>query len=304
MKIVIMGNKIDMNFLSTYLSNRNINFIKLEYYERSIWNIVGLLKKILWGDIIHILSLKLNGIEGFVWLAIFLFLKILRKNVILHWMGTDVLTLSPMFGMFASKVVNQHLAYSTWLVAELKEKNIKSTWLPIIPPLKELSCNPLPDQFTVLLHLGGSETKIDFYGHKQLEQLIEEFPEIRFLIVGRIADKDKINSHNIQYYGLIGYDEMDKIHQMSSVLLRITEHDGLSFMVLEALGRGRYVIWSQKFPHCLYAKKTSEVITHLMKLKNINQINSIGHDFIVNNFDNDIWLDRLIEVYAEVLKHS
>lgn len=44
-----------------YFSERGISFVTIEYDERSIRNIVGLFKKVVWGDIIHILSLKLSG---------------------------------------------------------------------------------------------------------------------------------------------------------------------------------------------------------------------------------------------------
>ena len=38
--------------------------------------------------------------------------------------------------------------------------------------------------------------------------------------------------------------DMDALYAETTVLVRLTSHDGTSFMVLEALSRGRHVIWT------------------------------------------------------------
>ena len=56
------------------------------------------------------------------------------------------------------------------------------------------------------------------------------------------------------------YDERE-----TSMLLRLTPHDGLPKMVLEALACGRSVVWNHPFPHCTLARTDAEVEAALIE---------------------------------------
>jgi glycosyltransferase involved in cell wall biosynthesis len=43
--------------------------------------------------------------------------------------------------------------------------------------------------------------------------------------------------------------DLSEAYKRSSLLIRFTDRDGLSLMVLEALGFGRHVLWTQEFQH-------------------------------------------------------
>jgi hypothetical protein len=53
---------------------------------------------------------------------------------------------------------------------------------------------------------------------------------------------------------------MEKVYKDASVLLRIVPHDGLPRMVLEALSRGRPVVYNHPFPNCTLARNVEESI--------------------------------------------
>ncbi len=303
MRVIITGNKIDVWLLSKYFTTMDINFSTIYREDRRVGNLMGLVKQVLWCDLVHILSLKLCGVEGIAWILILSILRIMGKKTIIHWMGTDVLDLSPTLGWCVSKLVDRHLAYSTWLVEELRDKNVESTWLPVLPPL-EVVPTPLPREFTVLVYLGGNESNIDFYGNVELEGIVKELPDVRFLILGRVSNGDRIKSSNVQYLGGVGYEDMNAVYEKCTVLLRQTKHDGLAFMVLEALARGKYVVWSQKFPYCFEAVGISDAVEHLQRLRQVKDINTESINFIYYKFDNNKWIDELLGIYSEILGES
>src|SRR6266403_1239163 len=47
-------------------------------------------------------------------------------------------------------------------------------------------------------------------------------------------------------------------YKRASVVWRPVRHDGLSFMVLEALGHGRHVLWTYEFPGCVKVDGVSD----------------------------------------------
>ncbi len=294
MKVVITGNPINVRFLCSQLEGLDIDFTIVEHNFRSLGN---KFKKVMLCDIVHIFSLKSNSKEGIIWIFILLFLKIIRKKVILHWLGTDVMEVGSFAGWYLPKLVTKHLAYSPWLVDELSGKGIESSWLPVLPPLNVESL-PLPKNFTVLVFL---KKRFAFYGGEYVSELIKLFPNALFHIVGDVNETNKIVAPNVKYFGMVEYDRMDEVYNNSTVLLRLTEHDGLSLMVLEALARGRYVIWSQEFPHCFKAVDASEAAGYLKELMDVEEVNIAGYNFINYKFDNIKWLDKLIEVYGEDL---
>lgn len=256
------------------------------------------IKKVWQSDVIHVVSIKPCGIEGIFWVLCFTFMRLTRRRIIIHWIGTDVLTLSPLFAKCFSRLGNMHLSQAPWLVEELKAKGVVSRWLPIVPSLVAV-CEPLPRMLTVLTYLGSRESKNDFYGKEDTEELIKRFPDVNFLIVGKVGRESKLNLSNVSYLGLVESERMNDVYNSSTVLLRLTKHDGLSFMVLEALNRGRYVIWTKDFPYCYMAKDSSEAIEYFEALRGVNIVNEHGIKFINDSFDNK-WVGRLVNEYRRV----
>jgi hypothetical protein len=79
------------------------------------------------------------------------------------------------------------------------------------------------------------------------------------------------------------------------------EHDGLSLMVLEALSRGRQVIWSEQFPHCYYARDTASAKAALLKIINNPEINHNGASYVQETFNKNKIIGGLVEIYKGLI---
>lgn len=199
----------------------------------------------------------------FVRPRIFEVCKTLRRRVVKHWVGSDVLRARE------PEVVEQHAtglvedwAVSGRLVEELAQAGIKAKQLPL-SSVGEVEVRPMPPPpLTALSYLPN--TKFEFYGGDVVLSLAERFSDVEFLVVGgdgggRAAPK------NVKF---LGYrKDMAAIYARSHVLLRLPRHDGLSFMVLEALNYGREVIWNQPFESARLAHTENEAAAHLRDLR-------------------------------------
>ena len=97
------------------------------------------------------------------------------------------------------------------------------------------------------------------------------------------------------------YDKIDivmnKYYQNISLLLRLTEHDGLSNMVLESLAWNKHVVWTYKFPFVHKVNRNlNEVQQIINELKN-NNSNSGASNWIKENFNYDSFLNSLEGLY-------
>lgn len=293
MKVALTGNRLDTIFLADYFKQHGVKSVIIN--RNNLWDV---LTKIMSVRVIHVISIKPSGHEGVIWIFLFLALKLLNKRTILHWQGSDVMELTPRYAAFFSKVVDVHLSYATWLSDELSVLGIESTWLPIPPPLPKSSF-PLPEHFTVLTYLGGGKKKNAFYGSEIVEKLIRALPRINFIIVGELGNSDIFSLPNARYLGKVPYEKMEDIYLDSTVLLRITKHDGLAFMVLEALMRGRYVIWSKPFPHCLHAENYFEALEGVKMYLESKTLNVKGIAFIKDNFNSIKIVNDLLKIYGD-----
>jgi glycosyltransferase involved in cell wall biosynthesis len=173
-----------------------------------------------------------------------------RKPVVIHWVGTDVLEVREAIkrGQVSHSLLKSsiHWAEVPWTAQELNNTGIPAEVVPLTSTITTARIAPLPKKLTVLVYF--SDTRYEFYGAHHILRLAKEMPDIQILCVGLGSEgmpfhftSDPIAS-NIKLLGRV--DNLEKIYDESTVLIRMTKHDGLSFMVLEALAHGRYVIWS------------------------------------------------------------
>jgi hypothetical protein len=256
---------------------------------------IGFFKNLLKANTIIIESIKPDGLSVLFWISTFLTLKLFNKQILLHWQGTDVTQVSKSTASILSKLLSYQSAQAPWLCEELREKGIIAHNFSIPSPSIPTTLVPLPKIFTVLVYLGNFKGKEYFYGGELLMGLSKKFKNVRFYVIG--GNKSGIDLPNVHNLGWVNPYEMSKVYSDSTVLLRITKHDGLSHMVLKALGRGRYVIWSQKYPHCLYARSINEIIIHLEKLKNQKELNINGVEFVRDHFNEQ----KCVQKFAKIL---
>ncbi len=295
MKIFITGNLLDVIFLSGFIKQfYNYEIITQKTNNKNF----GYFKNFFSADLVHIISINPSGFNGLAWIIIFSISKLMGKPILLHWQGTDVLELNPLTGKVLSYLVPNQTAQSSWLCDELEPKNVSAQWVAIVPPLPSKK-HPLPEKFTVLVYLGITKERETFYGVEKLEKLAKEFNNLRFIVIGNTTKT--FDSQNITNLGYVDYDTMDEVYSKSSVIVRLADHDGLPFMVFEALARGRYVVWNKEFPFCLYAENIENVSEHLRKLEKNPILNLAGQRYVENQFNPRICAQTVSKIYEEMV---
>jgi hypothetical protein len=197
--------------------------------------------------------------------------------VIRWWVGSDVYNClrSPEAASAArelDRAVDLNIAVAAHLVSELGGIGIHAEHVPSICDLAAIDTVPPPSlPLSVLTYL--PEGRKAFYGEEVLIAAIEANPDLEFIVV---SDDSHALAHyqNVQSVGWV--EEMETVWPRIGVLLRVTEHDGLPRMVLEALARYRYVIYSWPLAGCWLARTAGEVLSQLERFKASQSINIVG----------------------------
>lgn len=178
-------------------------------------------------------------------------LATVRRPCVMHWTGSDVLYARQTVrrGQATARLRDHsiHWAGAPWLVDELADVGIRATWLPHSAIDAPATLPPFGDQFTVLAYLRAGRE--DFYGAAAVRRVAAALPAVRVLVAG--CNYLTEAPMNVTCLGWV--DDMAPIYARSHVLLRLTAHDGLAFMVQEALAAGRYAVWNHPFPGTLTA---------------------------------------------------
>jgi hypothetical protein len=241
-------------------------------------------------DLYHLISTPLPVIKK---------LKQFNKPIFYHWIGTDVyriITDGPIKRFFKKiilKFPNVHsIVVSENLKKELEQINVSSEVIPLTKLKFTDEIPPMPEKFSVLTYVPKDRWK--FYYGDMIIELSRKLPEVDFHILA--SGKELTRRQNLFFYDF--EKDTTPFYKKCSVLLRLTEHDGLPKMVLEALSYGRQVLWNQSFPHCYKVTNSDECIEVLNKLRLNSSINYDGKKFIDESFNDS----KIIGDYYQLCK--
>lgn len=259
MKIVFIGSSQLRHIKNIY---ENFGY-QISIFNKSKANILFKLynfSKLLWSDLVYCVG----GID-YESYSILRLAKVLGKKIIIHWIGTDVLIAQKKY-LDTGKVINSdilNLAVSEDLCKELRSIGVSSEYVPIVPPCIPYPPAPeMPESHAVLAYL--PEGREAFYGWQQIKFLATHFPNIPFFIVANNGIEENDIPSNIEFRGFLPHSELETLYSQISILLRLTEHDGLPVMMLEAQGMGRKVIHYNNFPFALRpADKSDQALLEL-----------------------------------------
>jgi glycosyltransferase involved in cell wall biosynthesis len=239
-----------------------------------------------------------------LWLAI-----LFNKKIVMHWVGTDVLMARKAHeaGVVDADLIRRtkHLCEVDWIQKELLEVGIQAEIAQIfcftdkipVPP-------PLPEKFSILSYMGKGREK--FYGIDKLIDLARSFPDIPIRIA-KISEYSEPLPPNIHLLGWV--NDMAKEYRECVLFLRLPEHDGVSFSVLEALSYGRHVGFSYSFYGTNKAVERNELHTLVKSLSERHRaglldINVDGYKFISENYTRERVMRSLAGIITSEMWHS
>ena len=271
---------------------------QLENYEKSVfepkfYNELPSQDTLANYDLFHLISSPLPVIKK---------LSRYRKPVFYHWIGTDVYRFindSFIRRFFKKLIINSPLVHnlvvSENLKLELQQFNLSSTIIPLTK-LKFVDEAPaLPAKLSVLSYV--PKNRWDFYHGDLITELSVKMPDVDFHILA--AGKESSGRPNLYFYDFV--DDTTPFYKKCSVLLRITTHDGLPKMVLEALSYGRHVLWNEQFPNCFTVKNSVECIKVLEKLKLDCSLNTDGKKFVEDSFNESKIISNYYQLCQKIL---
>jgi hypothetical protein len=216
---------------------------------------------------------------------------------IAHWIGTDLyqVKMRPLTGLLfrsAAPGIETHIADAPWLVDDLAQWGIEATLVPTISgQMDDAGPLPMPNDFALLAYV--PDDRQEFYGWPTVRSVAEAYPDVPVHVVGGNGPGGV--PPNVVFHGLT--DEMEPIYRAASALIRPTVHDGLSQMVLEALIRGRQVVWSREFPECIHATTADEFVRAVGALRVDCPFNEAGARSAAEKYSPAAAVRGLTEVY-------
>lgn len=211
-----------------------------------------------------------------------------KKKIVMHWVGSDTVDEQKEVAEGKSEpwVFQRihHWAESDWMVGEVQALGLPCELVPLPSSCIPDRPSPLPCKFSVLVYMPDTR-RGDLYGLDRILQAARELPHIPFDLVGLLHGPIIDPPRNLKIHGRI--PNLADFYRKASVVWRPVRHDGLSFMVLEALGHGRHVLWTYAFPGCIQVDSALEARDVIARLSTLHEqgrleINSAGVQAISN----------------------
>jgi hypothetical protein len=211
-----------------------------------------------------------------------------KTKIIMLWCGSDALFAKDELaqGKLDSWVANRvHWAVSPWLAQEVRELGIACEYVQV-SFVESISPMPLPKKFSVLTYV-SSIKKAHLYGLDLILQVARKLPSMKFTLVGLEEGKIPEAPPNLEVFRRL---DLASFYEQATVLWRPVRHDGLSFMVLEALARGRHVLYSYPLRGCIQVAGAEMACEQLERLRELDESgrlepNEIGRQYVASEYD-------------------
>lgn len=249
---------------------------------KSVFDLMSFFRKI---DIVYWVFAPNN-------LKAFLLAKLFRTKIVLHWIGTDVFFATQDKDNYKriAKAADLNLVCYDGLRKELNGIGIDALTVPIVPYNINLNSAKTPNHHKVLVYMPTNRE--DWYGYNTIMTVAKAFPDIEFLIVAN-SNHDLFSNKNITSLGHLSHEEMDKLYDQISIVLRCTKHDGYSMSIIEGLSKGKTVIWNHEHPFATYACSSKDIISAIHTItQNPPQFNKNGREYIKDTLSLNVIRDK------------
>ena len=91
---------------------------------------------------------------------------------------------------------------------------------------------------------------------------------------------------------------MEEMYRKISVLVRLPEHDGLSLMLMEALAKGKQVVYRYEHPGAVApASMDIDAVDRAFcsVIEKAPELNLVGHDYVLEHYAPE----KIQELYSE-----
>jgi glycosyltransferase involved in cell wall biosynthesis len=227
-----------------------------------------------------------------------------KEKIVMLWCGSDAL--------FAKAELSQgkrdpwvvrrtHWAVSPWLAQEVRDLGVDCEYVQVsfVDPVEP---QPLPADFSVLAY-APSLAKAHLYGLDLVLKAAEQLPAIPFTVIGLQDGHIPGCPPNVRVFTR---RDPAVFFRQSTVLLRPVRHDGLSFMVLEALAHGRHVLYSCPMAGCTQVTSAQEICAELVRLRDLHSshqlhVNECGRQIIAKDYSAEVVRARLLNRWRSIL---
>lgn len=199
-----------------------------------------------------------------------------KDRIVMHWVGSD--TLEAQLIASAEKrepqILNSihHWADSPWILEEVRQLGLRCEHVPLPSSRIAHSPSPLPRDFCVLVYV-PSLRSAELYGLDAILGAATQLPQVQFELVGLRDGQLTAAPANLRCHKRI--PDLTEYYRRATVVWRPTRHDGLSWMVCEALGYGRHVLWSYQFPGCIQVRSADEAVAQIQRLYDLHRDRSL-----------------------------
>jgi len=172
---------------------------------------------------------------------------------VLHWIGSDILQVKHAEPKVRTNILNWldnnidiHLCEMEQTRRELEELGIKARIVPF-PPQSIYEPTELPEKFGVAVYMPYNNK--EFYYPDFIMRVAKRLKDVDFHLFGdplTHGDKD-----NVFYHGIINKADKADLVKKTSMILRLTPHDGLPLSVVEWITAGRNAITTIDIPHSM-----------------------------------------------------
>lgn len=227
-----------------------------------------------------------------------------KKKVIVLWSGSDVLFAADELkaGRKDSWVSTRvHWAVSPWIAEEVRGLGVECEYVQVsfVP---SVSPSPLPEEFSVLSY-APSLKKAELYGVDRIVEAAAKLPSVQFVLVGLEDGTISNVPMNLRVFGKV---DLDQFFRKSTILWRPARHDGLSFMVLEALSHGRHVLYSYPLPGCVQVAGVEDAVEQITRFRDLHAsrelpLNQEGIDIIARDYDKEVVRRRILHRWEQII---
>ena len=255
------------------------------YPDEGAGNFARMAHDLVWCDIIYQIGGRLS-LGKFLALAKFLG----KDKIVVEWCGSDVLTAQGELAKgktdpWVAKHIH-HWADSESIATEIRVMGLDCEAVIPLPTVSiPEQAIPLPKDFGVLCYVPGTN-RGELYGLDLILEVARLMPGIRFELVGLNQGTIADPSANLGIHRRLPLLEF---YRRAVVVWRPARHDGLSSMVLEALGYGRHVLWSYPFPGCTHVTSAEEARREIARLHELHkrghlEVNSVGVQLVAREY--------------------